>query len=108
MLNSQDMELWWGMSRAEYLTIPRSIIQNMSTEWQDKFAKLLHELDDSVDWRPSGENQYWVKLGYREFEHVEDFIDEEGIIIEVNDPLQEYRHGNSIADSLFQNTNCEK
>jgi len=58
MPNSQKMELWWELSYAQYLTIPRSVIQEMSIEWQDKFAKLLEELDDTIDWRPEDTTYY--------------------------------------------------
>lgn len=104
---SELMEGFWGMGKAEYLTIPRSIIQLMPVEWQNKLGRLMGDMDDLVDWHPEGENRYWVQLGYLEFEHTDDFIDEEGSIIEVSDPLQEYRHGNGYAEALFVNKQKE-
>ena len=97
---SHDLELWWGISRSEYLTIPRSIILNMPIEWQNKFAELLHELDSAAEWRPTGEKQYWVTLGIYDEEKEE--------VIDVPDPLQEYRHGNDVADSLFRDANRKR
>lgn len=95
---SELMEQFWSIDRAEYLTIPRSIIQLMPIEWQNKMARLMEELDDAVDWCPSGENRYWVQLGTH---HFEDETDSEGTIIEIPDPLQKYRHGNGYAEALF-------
>ena len=94
MNHSQEMELFWELSHAQYLTIPRSIIQEMDKEWQDKFAKLLDKLDETIDWRPQGNQRYWVA------------IDEENsfedLDVGLHDPLAEYRHGNDYAKSLVK------
>ncbi len=95
---SELMEQFWSISRAEYLTVPRSIIQLMPVEWQNKMGRLMEEMDDAIDWHPEGENHYWVELGTR---HFEDESDSEGRIISMPDPLKEYRHGNGYAESLF-------
>lgn len=95
MSESHEMEMFWGMSRAQYLTIPRSIIQEMSKEWQDKFAKLLNELDDSVDWRPDNAT-YWCLLRDNETGRY------------ISNPLAEYRHGNVVAKSLFRDVERKK
>ena len=39
---------WFGLSYANYLVLPRSILQSMSTEWQKKFVDLLNELEDKI------------------------------------------------------------
>lgn len=62
---SFDMETWWGLNYSQYLTIPRSVIQEMPREWQDKFAGLLFELDYTFDWRPENVT-YWCVLRNRE------------------------------------------
>ncbi|MCK4545397.1 hypothetical protein KAU43_07650 [candidate division WOR-3 bacterium] len=95
---SELMEQFWGMGKAEYLTIPRSIIQLMPIEWQNQLGRLMEVMDLAVDWHPEGENRYWVQLGSL---HHEDENDEEGTIIEMGDPLQDYRHGNGYAEALF-------
>lgn len=51
---------WFELTYAQYLTIPRSVLQSMPTEWQERFVQCLEELDDTIDWRPQG--QYWVEL----------------------------------------------
>jgi len=59
--NDEDLHLWWELSYAQYLTVPRSIMQSMPEEWQKKMAKLLNELDDTYDWRPQ-DGRYWCVL----------------------------------------------
>ena len=70
---------WFGLSYAQFLTIPRLVMQSMPDEWQGKMAALLEELDDAFDWRPT-EGRYWVRLR-----------DEGGRFIAA--PLGDYRHG---------------
>lgn len=41
--------LWFGLSRASWLTMPRSFMHEMPDEWQDKMAALLEEWDDTWD-----------------------------------------------------------
>lgn len=53
---------WFELTYAQYLTIPRSALQSMPTEWQRRFVDCLDELDARIDWRPSGGLQYWVQL----------------------------------------------
>lgn len=71
---------WFELTRAQYLTVPRSVLQEMPLAWQERFAACLEELDREFDWRPS-EGRYWVELRK-----------ENGRI--ANDPLREYRHPN--------------
>lgn len=52
---------WFELTYAQYLTIPRSVLQSMSNLWQEKFVSLLEELDETIDWRPNG-GRYWVRL----------------------------------------------
>ena len=85
MIECEELEFWWGLGKAQYLTIPRSIIQEMPKEWQKKFAELLFELDDAMNWRPDG--RYFVKL-----------MNDDGTEELGKDPLAEYRHGNPKAE----------
>lgn len=52
---------WFELSYAQYLTVPRSVLQSMPTEWQARFAQCLNELDELIDWRPPS-GRYWVEL----------------------------------------------
>ena len=70
---------WFELSYAQFLTIPRLVMESMPLEWQAKMARLLREMDNTFDWRPTG--QYWVKLK-----------DSNGRYCDA--PLNDYRHGN--------------
>ena len=75
---SQPIHDWFELTYAQYLTVPRSIMEAMPVEWQAQMAALLDELDDTFDWRPHN-GCYWVELrnGHGRFQA---------------DPLKEYRH----------------
>jgi hypothetical protein len=77
-IDFEPIHAWFELSYAQYLTIPRSILQSMPQEWQERFVKCLEELDETFDWRPS-EGRYWVTL-------------KDGNGRYVHDPLMEYRH----------------
>jgi hypothetical protein len=77
--DSQPIHDWFELSYAQYLTVPRLVMQSMPIEWQKKMAALLQEMDDTFDWRPKG-GRYWVQLR-----------DSHGKYSET--PLSNYRHG---------------
>lgn len=52
---------WFELSYAQYLTIPRSVLQSMPVEWQAIFVACLEALDQTIDWRPD-QGRYWVQL----------------------------------------------
>ena len=70
---------WFELTYAQYLTIPRSVLQSMPDEWQERFARLLFELDETIDWRPHN-GRYWVRL-------------KDGAGKFVHDPLMDYNRG---------------
>jgi hypothetical protein len=41
--------LWFGLTRASWLTMPRIMMHEMPDEWQNKMAELLEEWDDAWD-----------------------------------------------------------
>lgn len=71
---------WFELTYAQYLTIPRSVMEAMPLEWQERMVKCLEELDGTFDWRPK-EGRYWCRLK-----------DGQGRF--VDDPLMEYRRPN--------------
>ena len=75
----QPISVWFELSYAQFLTIPRLVMEAMPLEWQQKMAGLLKEMDDTFDWRPK-EGRYWVRLkdGHGRFSEA---------------PLADYRHG---------------
>ena len=70
---------FFELTYAQYLTIPRSVLQSMSPEWQRRLVKCLEELDETIDWRPKS-GRYWVKL-------------KDGKGRFANDPLMDYERG---------------
>jgi len=60
-MESEPVSHWFELSYAQYLTIPRSVLQAMPHDWQCRFVACLNELDDSYDWRPKNA-QYFVTL----------------------------------------------
>lgn len=65
--------LWFGLSRASFLTLPRVLMHEMPDEWQAKMAALLREMDeafprspvrDAIVRRRSGPWPGWL-LNYR-------------------------------------------
>ncbi len=75
----EPVHTWFELSYAQYLTVPRSVLQSMPTEWQQRFVECLEQLDDAIDWRPV-DGRYWVRLK-----------DSDGRF--VRDPLMDYERG---------------
>ncbi len=78
--SNEPLNLWFELSYAQYLTVPRLVMQSMDIEWQRKMALLLQELDETFDWRPR-EGRYFVRLR-----------DDRGRFQDA--PLADYRRGN--------------
>lgn len=73
------MHEWFGLTYANYLTLPRSVVQSMPHEWQERLRDCLEDLDRAaghLDWPHS----------YRVLP-----IDERGRF--VRDPMPHYRRG---------------
>lgn len=77
--DAEPVHSWFELSYAQYLTVPRSVLQSMPVEWQQRLVACLEELDEQIDWRPK-EGRYWVKLK-----------DDRGRYVE--DPLMDYQRG---------------
>ncbi len=88
---------WFGLSYAHYLTVPRSIMQAMPREWQERMVALMKELDAAYDWRPEWGIYYVMAAFLDEDGHVKHDGDEEfqgdTIVSEISlhDKLSEYR-----------------
>lgn len=79
ILVDSPVSFWFELSYAQFLTVPRLVMESMPVEWQQKMAALLQEMDETFDWRPK-EGRYWVRLK-----------DRDGRFTEA--PLGDYRHG---------------
>lgn len=62
---------WFELSYAQYLALPRSVLQSMPDEWQERFIRCMEELDETIDWRPK-EGRYWVYLRDKNGRRIED------------------------------------
>jgi hypothetical protein len=60
--SGEHIHNWFELTYAQYLTIPRSVLQSMPSDWQRRFVQCLKELDSTIDWRPDFPFQYWVGL----------------------------------------------
>ncbi len=69
---------WFGLSYANYLVVPRIILQSMPADWQQRFIECMDEMQETlaIDNAPS---KYLVKA--RDFD---------GRFI--HDPYHDYRH----------------
>lgn len=61
ILHESPINEWFELSYAQFLTVPRIILENMPYEWQVAMKKLLDEMDSTFDWHPK-EGRYWVRL----------------------------------------------
>lgn len=49
----EAIHAWFNLTYANYLTLPRSVLQSMPDEWQTKFVALLEEMEQvygGLDW----------------------------------------------------------
>lgn len=79
IVDDRPIHEWFELTYAQFLTVPRLVMQSMPLEWQRKMAALLCEMDATFDWRPK-EGCYWVRLK-----------DDKGRFMHA--PLNDYRHG---------------
>jgi len=48
----EDLSLWFGLSYASFLTLPRVLMEAMPEEWQRKIAVLLNEYNNTFPNQP--------------------------------------------------------
>jgi hypothetical protein len=73
-----DLGCWFGLSRASYLTLPRSLMEAMPEEWQARMAELLFQASAAFEYPRAG--SYEVRLRDQETGRY------------LPDPLADYRH----------------
>lgn len=52
---------YFGLSYAQYLVLPRTVLQSLPKELQLKFITLMEEIDETIDWMPEN-GTYRVQL----------------------------------------------
>lgn len=55
-----DIHLWFELTYASYLVIPRLILQSMPLEWQHEFVALLNEIPETLVLDEEYESTYTV------------------------------------------------
>ncbi len=60
--DDEPIHTWFGLTYANYLVLPRALLQSMPGEWQRRFVACLTELQeacDKADIKPPAD--YWVR-----------------------------------------------
>lgn len=55
------IHLWFGLTYASYLVLPRTVLQSMPDEWQARFVKMMDEVEEKFSYPPEG-TTYDVRL----------------------------------------------
>ena len=56
-----NINRYFELTHTNFLVLPRTIMMDMPTEWQDNFVSLLEELDNKTKWRDEL-NDYNLKV----------------------------------------------
>ena len=76
---SERLQLWFNLSYASWVTLPRVMVEAMPEEWQEKMAALLEEWDEA--WPNQPEVGVTVRL-----------TDTKGNLIAMPEWMKNYRH----------------
>lgn len=60
-IGKDKLWLWFGLSYAGWLTLPRVLMHEMPDEWQSKMADLLSEWDEAYPNQPDLQTQVLCK-----------------------------------------------
>lgn len=77
----KDLHLWFGLSYAAFLVMPRVAMMQMPEEWQEKMAELLNQYDETIDTSAFGVKGCRVQA-----------LNGEGKLIKMPEELLNYRH----------------
>ncbi|ENE7045256.1 TPA: hypothetical protein MA050_000317 [Klebsiella pneumoniae] len=77
----KDLHLWFGLSYAAFLVMPRVAMMQMPKEWQEKMAELLNQYDETIDTAAFGVKGCRVQA-----------LNGEGKLIKMPEELLNYRH----------------
>ncbi|KFB88926.1 hypothetical protein CR62_24135 [Serratia grimesii] len=78
----ENLQTWFGLSRASFCVLPRVLMEAMPEEWQQKMADLLHEYSDSFDTSLNGA-VHSVIISAK---------DRDGKFIKLPEEILDYRH----------------
>ena len=81
---SESLQLFFGLSRASFLTLPRVLMEAMPVSWQDKMAELLKQYGEAFPNQPNLSTRVQI-------------TDMAGRLIPTPDWIINYRHPNPAA-----------
>lgn len=58
----KDLHLWFGLSYASFLVLPRVAMMQMPDAWKEKMAELLNEYDATIDMSAFGVHSCFVTV----------------------------------------------
>jgi hypothetical protein len=84
---NEPVDEWFELTRANYLVLPRLVLQSAPVEWQRRFVECLEELHEMFGDVPK-QGQYTVYLRREDGRFFKD------------DPLADYRHGRPLTPTV--------
>ena len=91
-ISSEAIHGYFGLSYANYLVMPRVVLQSMPDEWQEKFVVLLNQIPEIVGTEFEPADGYTVLA-----------LDEKGRV--VKDPYSNYERGRKRLPSIKELNN---
>ena len=61
IIDDEPIHGYFGLSYANYLVLPRSVLQSMPIDWQEKFVELLKLIPETIDEKFEPERGYSVR-----------------------------------------------
>lgn len=77
----KDLHLWFGLSYASFLVMPRVAMMQMPKEWQERMAELLNQYDETINTSAFGVKGCTVRA-----------LDGNGKLMKMPEELLNYRH----------------
>ncbi len=74
VINCDAVHLWFNLTYASYLVLPRSMLQSMPNDWQEKFVVLLEKLQDAYSEHPEQPYSYMVRAKDSNGKFMKDFF----------------------------------
>lgn len=98
---ARDVHTYFGLSYSNYLVRPRTLLQSMPEEWQERFVGCLEEMDAAFEHVPQAPSYNVQPASWK---YVSELTDEEreeaGVVLEWPSDEARYfdRHGNELED----------
>lgn len=94
----KDLNLWFGLSYAAFLVMPRVAMAQMPDEWQVKMAELLNEYDETINTSAFGVKGCRVQA-----------VNGEGKLMKMPKEILNYRHPTpDVKSALLKNREGEE